>query len=340
MSMFTKIDLSKLPPPDVVESLSYETILNDSKATLAEIDPQFDGYEWRESEPLYKLLQVFSYREMYVRQRINEAARNVMLATATGSNLDHLAALFSLSRQELDPGDPEASPPIPATLEEDESLRSQVQMAFEGFSCAGSQGAYEFYARQAFYEGNDDEDEPFKENVKDISVDSPDPGVVDVFVLSDRKDGLPSDGLIAAVEDCLNAEEVRPITDEVRVKKAGIIEYAIWAQVTVSEGVGIEETKNNAEAQLQHYTVDHHNLGDDITISGIHAALHQAGVRNVTITQLIVDGVVYCDAQTSATSEDTPLVQNITVGDDQSAYCNIDPDDPENYGLHLTFKES
>ncbi len=87
------IDLSQLPAPDVVEELDFETILAERKATLISLYPE-EGQDAvartlaLESEPIVKLLQENAYREVIWRQRVNEAARAVMLAYASGSDLD------------------------------------------------------------------------------------------------------------------------------------------------------------------------------------------------------------------------------------------------------------
>lgn len=86
------IDLNQLPAPDVVEELDFETILAERKATLISLYPE-DQQEavartlMLESEPLVKLLEENAYRELIWRQRVNEAARAVMLACAAGNDL-------------------------------------------------------------------------------------------------------------------------------------------------------------------------------------------------------------------------------------------------------------
>ncbi|EPM8673862.1 baseplate assembly protein, partial [Escherichia coli] len=83
------IDLNQLPAPDVVEELDFESILAERKATLISLYPE-DQQEavartlTMESEPLVKLLEENAYRELIWRQRVNEAARAVMLACAAG----------------------------------------------------------------------------------------------------------------------------------------------------------------------------------------------------------------------------------------------------------------
>ena len=92
---FTAVNLSRLPAPQVVEALDYETILADLIASQRLLLPDFQPLE---SEPATKLLQIVAYREILLRQRINDAARAVMPAYAMGSDLDNLAALLGVTR--------------------------------------------------------------------------------------------------------------------------------------------------------------------------------------------------------------------------------------------------
>lgn len=92
-----RIDLSKLPPPQLVEELNYETILAQKRHMMREICPEWTGYEL-ESDPANKVMEISAYREMLLRQRMNEAVRGVMVAFAMGSDLDHLAAFYPEKR--------------------------------------------------------------------------------------------------------------------------------------------------------------------------------------------------------------------------------------------------
>lgn len=91
------IDISKLTAPKIIEELDYETILNSYKAKLIELLPSWTA-SVLESDPANKILEVAAYREMLLRQRVNEAARAVMVAFASGSDLDHLAAFYPEER--------------------------------------------------------------------------------------------------------------------------------------------------------------------------------------------------------------------------------------------------
>lgn len=102
------IDLSQLPAPDVVETLDFETILAERKATLISLYPE-DEQEavartlTLESEPLVKYLEENAYREVILRQRINEAAKAGMVAYAIKNDLDQLAANNNVERLVITP---------------------------------------------------------------------------------------------------------------------------------------------------------------------------------------------------------------------------------------------
>ncbi len=182
--VFNPINLSKLPAPDVVETLDYELILQEMLADLRQRDPQFSATV--ESDPAYKILEVAAYRETLLRQRVNDAARSVMLGYAGGGDLDNLAAFFGVERLEG---------------EADSRLRTRAQLAIEGYTTAGPVGAYVFHGLSA------------SELVKDIDVSSPSPGEVVVTVLSTEDDGMPAADVLAAVDAALNDDDVRPLTD-------------------------------------------------------------------------------------------------------------------------------
>lgn len=270
--MSTAINLSALSTPDVVEELDFETLLDQEKAALLAEYPEYAEALALESEPLTILIQRMVYAALNLRGRVNDAARAVMLATAVGADLDHLAALLNVQRQPLDPGDAAANPPIPATWESDARLRERCQLAWEGLSTAGPRGGYVYHALSASPE------------VLDASATSPNPGEVVVSVLATDGDGTPDAALLAAVDDAVNADEVRPLTDQVSVVAAEIIPYSVVAELTLFSGPDNTVVRAAAESAVQAYVSEHHRLGHDITISGLHQALHQPGVQRVALT--------------------------------------------------------
>lgn len=269
------IDLSQLPPPDVVEQLSFEAIVAAAKADALTRRPELADVLDLESEPVLVLLQACAYRELLLRARINAAARAVLLAYATGADLDHLAALYGVQRLVVDPGDATAVPPVAPTLESDTALRERVQLAPEGFSTAGPADAYRFHARAASGE------------VLDTSVQAHTPaaGTVTVTVLATTGNGTPSAAVLATVAAALSAEGVRPLGDQVAVRAATIKPWALTAELVLYPGPSSAPVLAAARAAAEAYSAATHRLGHDVTPSGLYAALHQPGVQRVNLTE-------------------------------------------------------
>lgn len=276
MSTFTAVDLSRLPSPNLIEALDYETIFAAMLADLVARDPQFTALT--ESDPAYKILQVCAYRELNQRQRVNDAARAVMLAYAAGADLDHIGALLGVARLQLDPGDPAYS--IPPVMETDTDLRRRIQLAPEGFSVAGPEGAYIFHALSA---------DP---GVLDASATSPAPGEVLVTVLARDGDGAPTQALIDAVSAALTAEDVRPLTDQVTVQAAQIVPYQVTATVYTYAGPDSAVVLAESRSRLDQYIAESHRLGRDVPLSGIFSVLHSEGVQSVELTAPAADLVI------------------------------------------------
>ncbi|MDC9595152.1 baseplate J/gp47 family protein [Xenorhabdus sp. IM139775] len=265
------IDLSQLPPPDVVEPLEFETLFAERKTRLIALTPpeQREAISRTlalESEPITKLLQENAYRELLLRQRINEAARAAMVAFARGGDLDQLGANNNISRLILQSADNQAVPPVPAVLESDADFRVRIPQAFEGLSVAGPVAAYEYHARSA-----------------DASVISPAPAYVTVSILSRDGNGAASDELITIVSRALNDEDVRPVADRLTVQSAEIVNYDIDAVLYLYPTPEYEPILQDAKERLARYTAEQHRIGRDIVRSAIFAALHAPGVQRVEL---------------------------------------------------------
>lgn len=279
------IDLSQLPAPDVVEALDYETLLAERKATLISLYPADQQAAIArtltlESEPIVKLLQENAYREIILRQRVNEAARANMVAFATGGDLDQLGANNGVLRLTITPADDEAIPPVAAVMESADDFRLRVAGAFEGLSVAGPTGAYEYHAKSA--DGR----------VADASAISPSPAVVTVTVLSRESDGAAPADLLAVVDAALNDENVRPVADRVTVQSAVIVDYRIDATLFIYPGPEAEPIRAAAEARLAAFVSAQRRLGRDIRQSALFAALHVEGVQRVMLTSPAADVVL------------------------------------------------
>lgn len=287
------ITLSQLPQPDVIEVLDFETILAERKAYFVSLYPADQQAAIAatlalESEPITKLLQENAYRELILRQRINDAAVANMLAWAKGSDLDNLVANWKVQRLIIQTGDDTATPPVPEIKEDDEALILRALMAWDGLSVAGPTGAYEYFALSA--DGK----------VADAKGSSPAPAEALVTILSTEGDGTADATLIAKVTQALSHEDTRPVADRLSVQSAGILHYTITAQLHISsQGAEADVILQAARDQLATFINPRRRIGVEVPRSAIDAALHVQGVRKV-------DLIGWADIATSPT---------------QAAYC-------------------
>jgi phage-related baseplate assembly protein len=264
---------------------------------IAEFQSRGDYTAIVESDPAYKVIEIAAYREMLLRQRVNDAAKAVMLAYAQDADLDQIGANYEVERLTIDPGDANAIPPVEPVYEDDDDFRNRIQLSPEGYTTAGSKGSYIFHALSA------------DADVKDADAVSPVPGDVTVYVLSRTGDGTAGAPLLATVEAALSADRVRPMTDNLTVMTASIIEYEVEAELVMYDGPDKEVVRQAAEDACQLYVEAMHRIGYDVTLSGLNAALHQPGVQRV---KLIGD--------TPAPDGEERIVE---VGEGEAAYCTL-----------------
>ncbi len=271
------IDLSLLTAPTVIESLNYEAILAERKQYLISLYPLEEQESITatlalESEPIVKLLQESAYRELLLRNRVNAAAAAVMLAFAKGADLDQIGANYGCARLVITAADDTAVPPVEAVYESDDDYRYRIQMSLDSYTTAGSKESYIYHGLSA--DGD----------VKDIEPVSPSPGVVTIYVLSRTGDGSASEELIEKVGAALNEESIRPMTDQVTVQSAAILNYTIDAELVLLPGPDQSVVQAAAVSALTEYTEAQKKLGYDITLDGIYKALRQTGVQKVNLT--------------------------------------------------------
>ncbi|AKG08082.1 baseplate assembly protein [Moraxella bovoculi] len=286
------VDFNNLAKPDMIETLDYETILNNRKQALI---ARFDGKEQdnirtilaRESEPLTKFIEENAYRELILRNRINAAARACLLAYATGADLDHLAANFDMQRLITTA----ATDDRPAVYESDEVFRARVQRAFDRLSVAGPEAAYKYHCLSA--DGR----------VADVAVISPSPAVVNIAILqSDSQTGEASDELVNIVSQAVNAEHVRPIADRVSVQSAQIHRYRIEAKLYIGKDPEASAVLATATAKTRAYTESKNRIGRSVRLTAIHHCLHIDGVARIELLEPKADIAIsalqaaYCES--------------------------------------------
>lgn len=279
MTLAAAIDLSRLPAPEVVETLDYERVLETLRARF-EASALARGVAidtFVESDPVMILLEAAAYEIVLERQQRNDDARALMLAYAAGADLEQIAANVGVYRRQIAPADPSAIPPAPAVLEGDADLRRRAQLAPESWTNAGTGPAYIFHALSI-------------DGVLDASATSPAPGEVEVTVLGTG--GVTTPALVDAVRDHLLHEDIRQLTDDLAVQGATAIPFDVTAALTLYPGPAAGPILAEAGVRLDAHLATLGRLGHDVTRSGLFAALHVPGVQNVTLTAPAADLVI------------------------------------------------
>ena len=265
------VDLSALPPPQVLESLDFEEVYQEELSVFR----AYMGDNWNaqlESDPVVKLLELGAYRRLQTRARINDAAKALLLAYARGTDLDHLAAHVRLKRLVIQEADAQSVPPVPKVMELDDALRERIQLVYEGLTTAGPRNSYILHARNA------------SALVADAQAESPSPAHVVVTVLHLEGNGVADQPLLDKVLLHLSDEDIRPVGDRLTVQSAEVLEYRIDAVVHMA-GTGSENDAILAEAtrRLQTWINPRRRLGVEVSRSAIDAQLHITGVSRVDL---------------------------------------------------------
>ncbi len=207
-----------------------------------------------------KILEVVAWRELLLRERINEAVKSNLLKFATGNDLDNLAEFYGVEREKE---------------EKDENFRKRIKARIVGSSTGGN---YRFQALSA------------DSRVKDALVESPVPGKVQVSILSTElcTNGIPPKELLEIVRNHLNSEDIRILTDTIEVVSCNIIEIDIHSKISIKRPDIIETVKKQFIEKFEASK----RLGWSITRSWIIANLFVDGVENLELIEPREDVVV------------------------------------------------
>ena len=252
--MPTTID--SLPAPEILETIDFETLLESMKDYLQNNLPEWTGRDI-ESDPINKVLEVFSYRETLLRQRINEAAQANLLNFATSGDLEQLAIFYGIKRQ---------------VDETDSELRARTITHIKGFSVGGTADAYKAKVLSV------------SSNIRDISLDSPEQGKVRITVLSKNGDGSPEQTLLDSITEKVNADDVKIITDTIEVRGAEIITVNINVLLHLYPDTP-DEVLDKARNDFPILFNSARGMGWNLTKSWIVRQLHLEGVQEVEIME-------------------------------------------------------
>lgn len=160
-----------------------------------------------------------------------------------------------------------------SSSEDDESFRKRIQQAPESFSCAGPDGAYEYWAKSA------------SSLIADVSVQSSEPCKVEIYLLLENGE-LPSDDVIAQVKAVLNDKRIRPLTDQLFILSPEKHVFNIDAEYYISSEnqTTALSVKNEIEKAVRSYAVwQKSKLGRDINPSELIRLMVNAGAKRVNL---------------------------------------------------------
>lgn len=161
-----------------------------------------------------------------------------------------------------------------AEKETDTALRTRIKLAVDAYSTAGPSGAYKFHALSA------------SASIIAVGVDLSTAGQVDVYPL--MADGsVPGAAILSAVEDALDDEKIRPLSDTVVVAAPTAVAYDITAVLTLLTGANGATIQTGVEEALAAFAVTKRSdLGLDLIDTQIHAAVHgvSSEIYDVTLT--------------------------------------------------------
>lgn len=249
-------DLTSLPDPQILDDLTLKDLRDRVLTNFVEGAPAYESL--LASDPAVTVLDTYVFREFVLRLRINSAIKGMLLAYATGDNLDNIAANFLIER---------------LTDETDEDFRARIQERGLIPSAAGPANIYKYHALSS------------STDVVDARVYSPAPGEVEIAILgpADVDDGVPSEDLLETVYNYVNSDSIRVLTDLLTVVPAVRIVQNVVATVSLLPDTP-QSVFDNLEGDLETAHAAYLGLGKDLTKSWLISQLHVDGVHSVTLT--------------------------------------------------------
>lgn len=158
-----------------------------------------------------------------------------------------------------------------ASAENDLDYANRIRLAPNSFSVAGPEKAYVYHAKSV------------SSSVLDVSVTSPTPGEVDVYVLLAGGE-LPSKETLEHIDAYLSDETRRPLTDFVQVLAPKAVNYELEIHYWISreDSSRAEQIKSDVERAVEKYRVwQQGKIGRDILPARLIQYVMQAGASRI-----------------------------------------------------------
>lgn len=156
----------------------------------------------------------------------------------------------------------------------DEEYYALMRASMDGYSCAGAMGGYIYFAKKVSTE------------IADIVANSPEPGVVKLYVLMENGSVATKEVKDAVLAAC-SAAEVRPLSDWVFVEDAESVDYNISFTYYTQSGSAKSAADIAAAVAgaVEKYTAwQRAKLGRDINPSYLAGLLMQTGIKRFDIS--------------------------------------------------------
>lgn len=162
-----------------------------------------------------------------------------------------------------------------ADLESDESLAERIFLAPSGYSVAGPDDAYVYWAKT------------YSQMIGDVKITSPNPVEVEVrFLMADGT--LPTETTLAGLEEYLQDENIRPLTDKVSVLAPEVVPFNINLTYYINKS---DQAKAGtiqglvAQAIAEYIQWQTYTIGKDINPSELIKRIVAAGAKRVDVTE-------------------------------------------------------
>ncbi len=248
----TVIDLSRIPAPNAVEPLDFETLYAAFIARFKlrweaarALNPDLPSYDVDvlEYDPAAIVGQAFSDIRLTDRGRVNDAIEGVLAPLASLADLDNVVARANVQRLVVTP----AANGVPDILETDDQLRRRYLLTFD----QPSAGSRDCYLARAFAAWPGMLDAAVVGRADRVLAGYPErPGDTDIVIIGPNGDA-PTTTQIGTVRDAVTATNVKPEAVRVTVIAAKRVTYTVNLTLDIPGGADAGVVAANAKTAVQ-----------------------------------------------------------------------------------------
>lgn len=161
-----------------------------------------------------------------------------------------------------------------ADIESDDNLAERIYLAPSGYSVAGPDDAYEYHTME------------FNQEIIDVKVSSPAPTEVEIrFLIGEGE--IPTNTVIKGLEEYLQDNNIRPLTDKVKVlvPEQQKFNISLTYYINRSDSAKANSIQNAVNSAIGEYIQwQTYTIGRDINPSELTKRIVEAGAKRVELT--------------------------------------------------------